>query len=138
MRSKLVAIYWVLVLATVISSCASASKINASAAQELSARYNVLYHGEGALEQALNALDGLEEDYGQPLSFIAPSIRAGARDSSVFDLLERAENKAVKAVQKHSVTLNNKEYNKHIPRAYNLLGKARLLAGNSFEAIEAF
>ena len=135
MRSKLVAIYWVLVLATVISSCASASKINASAAHELSARYNVLYHGEEALEQALNALDGLEEDYGQPLSFIAPSLRAGARDSSVFDLLERAENKAVKAVQKHSVTLNNKEYNKHIPRAYNLLGKARLLAGNSFEAI---
>ena len=138
MRSKLVAIYWVLVLATVISSCASASKINASAAHELSARYNVLYHGEEALEQALNALDGLEEDYGQPLSFIAPSLRAGARDSSVFDLLERAENKAAKAVQKHSVTLNNKEYNKHIPRAYNLLGKARLLAGNSFEAIEAF
>ena len=138
MRSKLVAIYWALVLVTVISSCASSSKINASAAHELSARYNVLYHGEEALEQALNTLDDLEEDYGQPLSFIAPSLRAGARDSSIFGLLERAETKAVKAVQKHSVTLNNKEYNKHIPRAYNLIGKARLLAGNSFEAIEAF
>ncbi len=138
MRSKLVPSYWILVLVALISSCAVSTKVKSSAVHELSTNFNVLYHGEEALKQALETLDNQEEDYGKQLSFINPSLRAGARDSSIFDLVERAETKAVKAIQKHSVYLNNTEYNKHIPRAYNLLGMSRLISGRPFEALESF
>lgn len=138
MRSKLVPFYWTLVLVALISSCAVSTKVKSSAIQELSTNFNVLYHGEESLKQALKTLDNQEEDYGKQLSFIHPSLRAGTRDSSVFDLAERAETKAVKAIQKHSIYLNNTEYNKHIPRAYNLLGMSRLISGRSFEAVESF
>lgn len=138
MRSKLVPSYWILVLVALISSCAVSTKVKSSTVHELSTNFNVLYHGEEALKQALETLDNQEEDYGKQLSFINPSLRAGARDSSIFDLVERAETKAVKAIQKHSVYLNNTEYNKHIPRAYNLLGMSRLISGRPFEALESF
>lgn len=138
MRSKLVPSYWILVLVALISSCAVSTKVKSSVVHELSTNFNVLYHGEEALKQALETLDNQEEDYGKQLSFINPSLRAGARDSSIFDLVERAETKAVKAIQKHSVYLNNTEYNKHIPRAYNLLGMSRLISGRPFEALESF
>jgi hypothetical protein len=138
MRSKLVPFYWILVSVVLISSCAVSTKVKSSAIQELSSNFNVLYHGEASLRQALETLDNQEEDYEKQLSFIPPSLRAGARDSSVFDLVERAETKAVKVIQKHSIYLNNTEYNKHIPRAYNLLGMSRLISGRSFEALESF
>ena len=107
MRSKLVWFYWTLVLVALISSCAVSTKVKSSAIQELSTNFNVLYHGEESLKQALKTLDNQEEDYGKQLSFMHPSLRAGTRDSSVFDLAERAETKAVKAIQKHSI------YKKH-------------------------
>lgn len=138
MGVNFVRIYGVLLLGILASSCAVSTKLRSSAIQEISANYNVLFHGEESLGQAIQALDGMEEDYGLSLSFLAPSLRAGVRDSSIFDLLDRAETKAVKAIQKHSVMRDKVEFNKHIPRAYNLLGMARLLRAAPYEAIEAF
>jgi hypothetical protein len=51
---------------------------------------------------------------------------------------QRAEEKAVKAVQKHSMLIGNKEYNSKIDDAYLLLGKSRYYSSRFIPALEAF
>ncbi|MCB0469863.1 MAG: hypothetical protein KDC51_04510, partial [Flavobacteriaceae bacterium] len=50
----------------------------------------------------------------------------------------RAEEKAVKAIQKHSMNIGGKEYNPQMDEAYLLLGKARYFDQRFVPAIEAF
>jgi tetratricopeptide (TPR) repeat protein len=50
----------------------------------------------------------------------------------------RAEEKAAKAIQKHSMYIDGKEYNPQIDEAYMLLGKARYYDGRFIPALDAF
>tara|TARA_R110000851_G_scaffold333364_1_gene512337 strand:- start:52736 stop:55147 length:2412 start_codon:yes stop_codon:yes gene_type:complete len=50
----------------------------------------------------------------------------------------RAEEKAAKAIQKHSMYIDRKEYNPQIDEAYMLLGKARYYDGRFIPALDAF
>jgi tetratricopeptide (TPR) repeat protein len=52
-----------------------------------------------------------------------------------FDLVEQ---KALKAIENHSMLIEGRERNKSMTRAYLILGKARYNNGKSFEALEAF
>ena len=65
----------------------------------------------------------------------APSKKETAKATSPFD---RAEEKAVKAIQKHSMNIFEKERNRQIDDAYLLLGKARYYSQRFIPAIEAF
>ncbi|WP_084017341.1 type IX secretion system periplasmic lipoprotein PorW/SprE [Moheibacter sediminis] len=51
-----------------------------------------------------------------------------------FDLVEE---KALKAIEKHSMLIRGKEHNKMMTRAYLILGKARYNKGKGFEALDA-
>ncbi len=51
---------------------------------------------------------------------------------------EKAEEKAVKAIQKHSMVIDNFEKNKQIDEAYLLLGKSRYYLQRFIPALEAF
>jgi tetratricopeptide (TPR) repeat protein len=51
---------------------------------------------------------------------------------------ERAEEKAIKAVQKHGMNIKGKEYNPQIDEAYLLLGQARYFDQRFVPALEAF
>ena len=51
---------------------------------------------------------------------------------------EKAEEKAVKAIQKHSMNFEGFERNRKIDDAYLLLGKARYYSQRFIPAIEAF
>ena len=51
---------------------------------------------------------------------------------------ERAEQKAIKAVQKHGMNIKGKEKNPQIDEAYLLLGKSRYYSGRFIPALEAF
>lgn len=51
-----------------------------------------------------------------------------------FDLVEE---KALKAIENHSMLINGKERNKTMTRAYLVLGKARYNKGKGFEALDA-
>lgn len=53
---------------------------------------------------------------------------------SGFDLVEQ---KALKAIEKHSMLIQGKERNKTMTRAYLVLGKARYHNGKPFEALDA-
>ena len=103
--------------------------------------YNVLYNGNNALEQGRISLN---ESYFDNYWEILPIERMqivdeitlpGQTKSADF---ERAEEKAVKAIQKHSMNIQGKEKNPQIDESYLLLGKARYFDQRFVPAQEAF
>ncbi len=107
----------------------------------LTAKYNVLFHGNEALDREVEQLfSTYNENYWdilpiEPLTVDEDAIRVGPSDNSNF---LRAEEKAVKAVQKHSVNVKGKEYNSQMDEAYMLLGKSRYYDQRFIPALEAF
>ncbi|MDO9261374.1 MAG: tetratricopeptide repeat protein, partial [Flavobacteriaceae bacterium] len=65
-----------------------------------------------------------------------PGLSVNADNSS--DAFTKAEEKAVKAIQKHSMNFYNKERNPQIDDAYLLLGKSRYYSQRFVPALEAF
>ena len=103
--------------------------------------YNTLYNGYNALEQGRKSLnEGYADNYWE----ILPIERMQLTDEIVLPGqsknadFEKAEEKAVKAVQKHGMNINGKEKNPQIDEAYLLLGKARYFDQRFVPAMEAF
>lgn len=103
--------------------------------------YNTLYNGYNALEQGRKSLnEGYTDNYWE----ILPVERMQVSDEIVLPGqsknadFERAEEKAVKAVQKHGMNINGKEKNPQIDEAYLLLGKSRYFDQRFVPAMEAF
>src|SRR5699024_7769713 len=99
----------------------------------LATEYNVLYNGEIAFDNAKKQLaDQFTDNFWEilPIERIDikedNSIQIGEKKSGKF---ERAEEKATKAIQKHSMYIKGKEYNSKIDEAYILLGKSRYYDG---------
>ena len=108
-------------------------------------KYNVLYNGHEALRIGLAQLNAnYEDNYWERLPIeplkvevlALPGMQADA-DSSPQEF-EKAEEKAVKAVQKHSMFIAREERNKQIDDAYLLLGKSRYYSKRFVPALEAF
>lgn len=121
--------------------------------------FNTLFNAEEALDKKI---DELELEYKDNYSEILPvdprgdikeadifaeaDAQAGnfkqsgnnsnnkAPTATGFDLVEQ---KALKAIDKHSMLIRGKEYNKTMTRAYLVLGKARYNKGKGFEALDA-
>ncbi|TDU43563.1 protein involved in gliding motility SprE [Gelidibacter sediminis] len=104
-------------------------------------KYNILYNGNIALENGRESVDdAFTDNYWELLpvermettdDFMLP----GQSKNSDF---ERAEEKAIKAVQKHGMNIKGKEHNPQIDEAYLLLGKARYFDQRFIPAVEAF
>lgn len=107
----------------------------------ISAEYNTLYNGYLALEQGKN---NLNEDYKDNYWDILPIERMQIREEIMLpgqsknENFNRAEEKAVKAIQMHSMNIDGKEKNPQIDEAYLLLGKARYFDQRFVPALEAF
>ena len=108
-------------------------------------KYNVLYNGKVALQKGLIALNqNYEDNYWQTLpieplkvdKLALPGMKIDA-DASPKEF-DKAEEKAVKAVQKHSMLIARQERNNQIDDAYLLLGKARYYSKRFVPALEAF
>ena len=107
----------------------------------VTAEFNALYNGGEAL------IDGNEElantyrdNYWEVLpverfEIKEAILKPGEKGNPNFN---RAEEKAAKAIQKHSIYLNGKEYNPQIDEAYMMLGKARYYSQRFVPAIDAF
>ena len=107
----------------------------------ITAEYNILFNGRQAFEQGRNALiDGYQDNFWAILpierldspDFIP--LPGAAKDPS----FERAEEKATKAIQKHSMEINGTERNPQIDEAFMLLGKSRYYDLRFVRALEAF
>ncbi len=127
----------------------------------LTTKYNVLFNGEQAFQKGLkNIEDNFEDNFWkrlpiEPITFDERSIgelkfnstpgdgfddkgKGGGSDSQAVTPFDKAEEKAVKAVQKHSMNINGFERNRQIDDAYLLLGKSRYYTQRFIPAIEAF
>lgn len=107
----------------------------------VTAEYNALYNGYNALEQGKTSLnDSYEDDYWDILPIERMQIDEDVilPGQSKNDNFTRAEEKAVKAIQKHSINIDGKEYNPQMDEAYLLLGKARYFDQRFVPALEAF
>ena len=107
----------------------------------LGTKFNVLYNGNIALEKGRATVDNAATDnYWQLL----PVERMELKDDIMLpgqsknQDFERAEDKAIKAVQKHGMNIKGKEYNPQIDEAYLLLGQARYFDQRFVPALEAF
>ena len=111
----------------------------------VSTKYNVLYNGDEALRVGLEQLNAnYEDNYWECLpieplkidELALPGMSADTDNSP--QEFEKAEEKAVKAVQKHSMLIAREERNKKIDDAYLLLGKSRYYSKRFVPALEAF
>ena len=107
----------------------------------LGTKYNILYNGYIALEQGRETVDNASTDNFWELL----PVERMQLEEDVFmpgqsrnQDFERAEEKAIKAVQKHGMNIKGKEYNPQIDEAYLLLGEARYFDQRFIPALEAF
>lgn len=102
--------------------------------------YNVLYNGNLALEKGLQELKiSYKDNFWEILpiertSEIEEVVLPGQTKSKNF---ERAEEKAVKAIQRHSMNIAGTEKNPQMDEAYLLLAKARYYENRFIPALEA-
>ena len=107
----------------------------------LNTKYNVLFNGKMALIDGLNEI---QTTYTDNYWDVLPVERLSVTEVFGFDEetqnpnFERAEEKAVKAVQTHGMKIKGKEKNNQVDEAYILLGKARYFSGRFIPAIDAF
>lgn len=118
-------------------------------------KYNVLFNGEKAYLEGLKAVQEKHEDNFwkrlqiEPITFdenqintkvLAPgtSFNEDETENKNLTPFEKAEEKAVKAIQTHSMNINGYERNPQIDDAYLLLGKSRYYTQRFIPALEAF
>ncbi|WP_406685348.1 hypothetical protein N1F78_06385 [Seonamhaeicola sp. MEBiC1930] len=106
----------------------------------ITAEYNALYNGYNALEQGRSSLNqGYFDDYWNvlPIERMQISDEVILPGQSKNEDFAQAEEKAVKAIQKHSMNIDGKEENPQMDEAYLLLGKARYFDQRFIPALEA-
>jgi len=107
----------------------------------LSTEYNILYNGDIALKAGV---DELKTQYVDNFWEILPVERMQPTDESMMPgekknpNFERAETKANKAIQKHSMYIEGGEKNPQMDEAHLLLGKSRYYDQRFVPALEAF
>lgn len=107
----------------------------------LSTKYNILYNGGLALDAGLVELKSTYRDnYWETL----PIERMQTEEESMMPgdarnaNFQRAEEKAIKAIQKHSMNIDGGEKNPQMDEAHLMLGKARYYDQRFIPALEAF
>lgn len=107
----------------------------------LGTKYNILYNGNIALEKGRETVDDASTDnYWEllPIERMQISEDIILPGQSKNQDFERAEEKAIKAVQRHGMNIKGKEHNPQIDEAYLLLGQARYFDQRFVPALEAF
>ncbi len=103
-------------------------------------KYNVLFNGIEAFNVGQSILEQAHDDNFFELLDVEPIALNGEQmdQTTIVPGFDRAEEKAVKAIQKHSMKINGVQRNNKIDEAYLLLGKARYFDRRFFPAMEAF
>lgn len=122
----------------------------------ITTKYNVLFNGEQAYLKGLKEIEDKHQDNFwrrlkiEPITFdenkiAAPALQPGTgfgeeeeEENKKLTPFDKAEEKAVKAIQKHSMNINGYERNRQIDDAYLLLGKSRYYTQRFIPAIESF
>ncbi len=129
------------VAATIFSCSRKKDKFLNRKFHSTTTKYNVLYNGNLAFEKGKEALiESFQDNYWQILPVERMEVSEdiflpGATKNQNF---KTAEEKAVKAIQKHGMNIGGREKNPQTDEAYLLLGKARYFDQRFIPALEAF
>lgn len=154
--NKIKSAFIVLITLVLLVSCSTRKDkwLNRSY-NSLTTKYNILYNGNLAYQEGLDQINQKHKDNFweqlkiEPITFeeLKPSI-AGFSGNPTFGknkteekeltTFDKAEEKAVKAIQLHSMNIGGRERNSQIDDAYLLLGKSRYYTQRFIPAIEAF
>jgi tetratricopeptide (TPR) repeat protein len=107
----------------------------------ITAEFNPLFNGYNALEEGRTSLNNnYFDNYWDilPIERMQISEEIMLPGQSKNENFTRAEEKAAKAIQKHSMNIKGKEINPQMDEAYLLLGKARYFDQRFIPALEAF
>ena len=107
----------------------------------LNTKYNTLYNGNIAFEEGREGLNAVYQDnYWEILPVerleVTEDIKLDSEDNNPNFLI--AEEKATKAIQKHSMDIKDEERNPQTDEAFLLLGKARYFDQRYMPALESF
>ncbi len=131
-------------LALFLLSCGKRNSFVSRNYHELTSSYNILFNGENYLQTGKSLLvSGYQEDIWESITVEPVLVQDSLLNKNpMSDLAKesflKAEDKAIKTVQKHSIIEYGGEQNKEIDKAYLLLGKARYYDGRYAPALEAF
>ena len=107
----------------------------------LTTKYNTLYNGEVSfLEGRQTLVESYQDNYWKQLPIERLEIRDEVflQSESGNESFARAEEKAAKSIQKHSMDIRDRERNFQIDESFMLLGKARYFDQRFVQALEAF
>ncbi|WKD85439.1 hypothetical protein KCTC32516_00779 [Polaribacter huanghezhanensis] len=122
----------------------------------ITTKYNILYNGNLAFQEGLDQINQQHKDNFwkqlsiEPITFKEKSTAiasfggnpgfadANTKEEKELTTFDKAEEKAVKAIQLHSMNIGGRERNNQIDDAYLLLGKSRYYTQRFIPAIEAF
>lgn len=107
----------------------------------MNTKFNTLYNGDIAFEQGREELNAsYQDDYWEILPIerleVTENIKLDSEDNNPNFII--AEEKATKAIQKHSMDIEEEERNPQTDEAFLLLGKARYFDQRYMPALEAF
>ncbi len=109
---------------------------------QLNSKYNVLFNGNESFSKSWS---DLQSGYYEDFWHILPIERLKVENQYAFNIdadadspFALAEEKAVKAIKKHSMLIGDEERNTQMVEAYLLLGKARYYDQRFVPAYEAF
>ena len=107
----------------------------------LTTEYNTLFNGRQAFEQGRDALiNGYQDNFWSilPVERLENPEYIPLPGDAVDPSFKIAEEKAIKAIQKHSMQINGSERNPQMDEAFMLLGKSRYYDMRFVRALEAF
>ncbi|WP_417942307.1 tetratricopeptide repeat protein [Flagellimonas chongwuensis] len=107
----------------------------------INTEFNTLYNGNLAFQQGLEEINAnYRDDYWEILPVerlkVTDEIKLDSEDNNPNFLI--AEEKATKAIQKHSMDIKDEERNPQIDEAFLLLGKSRYFDQRYIPALESF
>lgn len=107
----------------------------------LNTKYNVLYNGNIAFEEGREELNASYQDnYWEILPIerleVTEALKLDSEDNNPNFII--AEEKATKAIQKHSMEIKDEERNPQADEAFLLLGQARYFDQRYIPALESF
>ncbi|USD26931.1 tetratricopeptide repeat protein [Flagellimonas marinaquae] len=107
----------------------------------LNTKYNTLYNGNLAFQQGLEEINAnYRDDYWEILPVerlkVTDEVKLDSEDNNPNFII--AEEKATKAIQKHSMDIKDEERNPQTDEAFLLLGKSRYFDQRYIPALESF
>lgn len=133
---------FIIILALLLTGCSRKNDTFLSRNfHAVTTEYNTLYNGQLALDLGRSTLvETFKDDYWDilPIERIVFDENAASGEENRDENFLRAEEKAIKAIQKHAMKIDGEERNPQIDEAFLLLGKARYYDQQFVPALEAF